>query len=129
MRIVPIDNLDTFFESLAENQQRADAQVEPWQSEMKDGDHFVHIVDMDGPVAIYGVIEDSKYEEDLELYNEPHMKNYRMCRCWSILCPEGELGSIHVATIQKKLSPSQFNLASQSDWPSDRRLRQIVELS
>lgn len=100
---------------------------------MKAGDHFVRLVDENGVLAIYGEFvtadtADTDGDEDMDFYSQPHMKNFRFSRCFSILCPEGELGDTHVATIGKKLSPTQFNLAREMGWPSDSRLRKLVEL-
>lgn len=129
MKVTPIDDLDAFFKKVAEDRDEADAQVKPWQAEMKVGDHFVRIVDMGEPIVIYGVLEDSPYEEDQEHYSEPHMKHFRLTKCFSIMCPEGEFGDTHVSVMQKKLSPTQFELAREMGWPSDSRLRVIVNLS
>jgi hypothetical protein len=129
MKVIPIDDIDDFFKEIAENRNAADAQVEPWQADMKVGDHFVRIVDMGEPIVIYGVIEESPYEEDTEHYEQPHMKHFRMTRCFSVMCPEGEIGDTHVAVMSKKLSPTQFELAREMGWPSDSRLRKILNLS
>ena len=129
MKVTPIEDLAEFFSKIAEDRDEADTRVEPWQAEMKAGDHFVRIVDMDGPLAIFGVIEEVHYEEDRELYALPHMRYFRSSRCYSVMCPEGELGDTHVSAMMKKLSPTQFELAKEMGWPSDHRVRQIVELS
>lgn len=129
-QITPIGDMDEFFETTTRQREAADQRVEPWQNEMKAGDHFVRIVVASGRLlVIYGVIEELKYEEDQELHDEPHMKHFRFCRCYSVACPEGELGDVHVSVMQKKLSPTQFKAAQEMGWPSDSRLRDIVELS
>lgn len=133
MRITPIENLDDFFEQIAEARQTADSHVEPWQTELKTGDHFVRLVQPD-PVgdkvfAIYGEVIKPEFEEGEEdYYLEPHMVHYRFCRCFSVMCPQGELGDTHVSTVGKKLSPTQFKLAKEMGWPSDARLREIVAM-
>lgn len=33
------------------------------------------------------------------LDTEPRLKHYRFCRCFSVACPEGELGDVHVSVV------------------------------
>jgi hypothetical protein len=129
MRVTTFDNLDEFFEQIEESRQTADSHVEPWQTELKPGDHFVRLINEGGIFAIYGEIIEPEFDEDEEnFYLEPHMAHYRFSRCFSVMCPQGELGDTHVSTIGQKLSPTQFNLAREMGWPSDVRLRKIMEL-
>jgi hypothetical protein len=128
MKVIPIDDIDDFFKKITDDREAADARVEPWQADMKVGDHFVRIVDMGEPVVIYGVIEESPYEEDKEHYEQPHMKHFRMTRCFSVMCTEGEIGDTHVAVMAKKISPVQFAIACEMGWPSDSRLRTILNV-
>lgn len=116
------DSIQQFFDRIEQARVAAAARVEPWQAELKPGDHFVRI-EVVGPghaVAIYGEI--------LETYSEPRLEHYRFTRCFSVVMPEGELGDTHVSVMQKKLSPSQFNLAREWGFPSDSRLRTLVSM-
>lgn len=123
--------MDDLFEVIAKNQAAADALVEPWQTELKPGDHFLRLAEYgSGVLAIYGKVEELKYAEDRELYALPRMKHYRPTRCYSVVCPEGEYGDIHISTAIKKLNRIQFNMAEEQGWPSDAAsLREILELS
>jgi len=40
------------------------------------------------------------FGEVLEGYPEGRLQHYRFCRCYSVACPEGELGDVHVSTIR-----------------------------
>ena len=130
MRVTHIDgDLNEFFEQIARDREVADSHVKPWQTELKTGDHFVRLINEGGIFAIYGEIIEPEFDDDEDNdYVEPHMAHYRFCRCFSVQCPQGELGDTHVSTVGKKLSPTQFNLAKEMGWPSDTRLRKILEL-
>jgi len=131
MRVTHIDgDLNEFFEQIARDREVADSHVKPWQTELKPGDHFVRLINEGGIFAIYGEIIEPEFDDDEEndYLKLTHMSHYRFCRCFSVQCPQGELGDTHVSTIGKKLSPTQFNLAKEMGWPSDTRLRKILEL-
>jgi hypothetical protein len=131
VRILSFDDVGEVLDYLRGQQTTADSQVQPWQAEMKVGDYFVRLIPMeDGIVAVYGEVLKPDYDEDEEpnFYDQPHMKHVRFTRCFSMMCPGGELGDTHVASIGRKLSKTQFNLAAQWGWPSDARVRRIVEM-
>jgi len=79
----------------------ADARVKNWQRQIKVGECF-WIREADG-LEIFGeVIGD---------YNGiPHRRNFRECRCYSAICPEGEVGDIHVATMDARMRRNDFEL-------------------
>jgi len=101
-----------FFDSLEAAQQRllqamkaADGRVKPWQAAVKPGDFFVSD---GGDVLVFG--------EVLEGYAEEHLRHYRFCRCFSVACPEGELGDVHVCTILALLSRQLFEEVRRAGW-------------
>ena len=67
----------------------ADSRTQEWQRQLRKGDYFRKVTS-DG-LEIYG--------EVLREYETDCMKNFRLCRCYSLACPEGETGSVHVSTI------------------------------
>lgn len=74
----------------------ADRRIQDWQKRIKKGDFFKRITS-DG-LEIFGeVLED--YEG-----------NFRTCRCYSIVCPEGERGSIHVSQIDQLVDRQTFEM-------------------
>lgn len=103
-----------FFDSLEEAQARlrqameaADARVRRWQAAVKVGDCFI----ADGgeeDLVVFG--------EVLEGYAEPRLRHYRFCRCFSVACPEGELGDVHVSTILAVVSRAFFDEMRQAGW-------------
>ena len=103
-----------FFDSLEEAQARlrqameaADAHVKPWQAAVKVGDCFI----ADGgeeDLLVFG--------EVLEGYRETHLRHYRFCRCFSVACPEGEVGDVHVSTVLCLVSREFFEAMRQEGW-------------
>ena len=69
-------------------------------------------------LTIYGEIIESPFEQDREIFAQPHMKHYRLSRCFSVACPEGEIGDVHVSSIRSLLEKETFELARRSHWPS-----------
>jgi len=103
-----------FFDSLEEAQARlrqameaADGRVRPWQAAVKVGDCFI----ADGgeeDLVVFG--------EVLEGYQEAHLRHYRFCRCFSVACPEGEVGDVHVSTVLCLVSREFFEAMRQEGW-------------
>jgi hypothetical protein len=103
-----------FFDSLEEAQQRlrqameaADARVKMWQAAVKVGDCFIADGGEEG-LLVFG--------EVLEGYQEPHLQHYRFCRCYSVACPEGELGDVHISTILNWICRECFERLRQRGW-------------
>jgi hypothetical protein len=103
-----------FFDSLEEAQARlhqameaADARVKPWQAAVKVGDCFI---------ADSGEEDLLVFGEVLEGYQETHLQHYRFCRCFSVACPEGEVGDVHVSTVLCLVSRAFFEAMRQEGW-------------
>jgi len=80
------------------SREKADSKVRDWQREIGKGDCFKRIAD---GLEIYG--------EVLEDYGSGEFRNFRECRCYSLSCPEGETGSVHVATIDRLVDRKTFD--------------------
>ena len=92
---------------LREAMEAADARVKPWQAAVKVGDCFI----ADGgeeDLVVFG--------EVLEGYPEAHLRHYRFCRCFSVACPEGEVGDVHVSTVLAVVSRAFFEAMRQEGW-------------
>jgi hypothetical protein len=103
-----------FFDSLEEAQaclrqamEAADSRVKPWQAAVKVGDCFVADGDEED-LVVFG--------EVLEGYQEAHLRHYRFCRCFSVACPEGEVGDVHVSTVLCLVSRAFFEAMRQAGW-------------
>lgn len=106
-----------FFDSLEEAQARlrqameaADGRVRPWQAAVKVGDCF--IADSgEEDLVVFGQV--------LEGYTEAHLRHYRFCRCFSVACPEGEVGDVHVSTVLCLVSREFFEAMRQEGWQTE----------
>lgn len=116
------DSFEEIMEEIRRRTEAADSRVEPWQAEIKPGDFFL---EQHGEITIYGEVIESPYEEDREMYRKPHMKHFRLTRCFSVACPEGEMGDKHVSAIMMLLSKDQFEQARKMGWPDARVLLTI----
>jgi len=101
------DSLEAAQARLRQAMEAADARVKPWQAAVKVGDCFI----ADGgeeDLLVFG--------EVLEGYRETHLRHYRFCRCFSVACPEGEVGDVHVSTVLCLVSRAFFEQMRQEGW-------------
>jgi hypothetical protein len=98
--------MEEAMERLEQARRAADARVRPWQAAIAPGQCF--IADGEDDLVVFG--------EVLEGYAEPRLRHYRFCRCHSVACPEGELGDVHVSTIQRRISREEFEQARAGGW-------------
>lgn len=134
VRLKTFENAGEMLRHIAESRKQADAAAENWQKDIKTGDFFLRILD---ELVIYGeVIKPDlsefekipegemsdemrmEYEWEKNAYKLPHMANMRFSRCFSQLCPEGEIGDTHVCNINAKITKEQFEKAKSLGWPS-----------
>lgn len=73
----------------------ADQRVQEWQEQIKEGNHFKRITP-DG-LEIFG-----------EVLGPGLSRNWRRCRCYSMSCPEGETGSVHVSQMDILIDKRTF---------------------
>lgn len=140
VKVLAFGSLEEALDHLSLCQKQADRRVDPFL-ELKAGDFFVRIA---GEIVIYGEVLDpalpafpgkhSKRElaeirEEAQIYGQPHMRHYRFTRCFSPCCPDGELGDVHVSTVQALLSKEQFELAKKNHWPQeDAEVRTLLNV-
>lgn len=123
-------SLDEMLDSMRKDQEAAEGRVASWQNDLKPGDLFVRSAE---GVAIYCEVLDpalpadkgqysQEHLDDLResaaWYNEPHMKPFRFCRAFSVYCPRGELGDVHISTASAKITPEHFENAKARGWRS-----------
>ncbi len=96
--ITSFDSVEEMMEAIEEARIAADEQVKDFQKAIKTGDHFLQLTEYG--FWIYG--------EVLEEYKEERMKHYRFCKCYSEVCPAGELGDVHVSVISGQISKEAF---------------------
>lgn len=107
MSLFAFDDLDDLFAQMKRDQDAADSQVQPWQAAIKPGDYARR---RSLGFLIYSEILDDPEPRPASL------KHYRLTRSYSIACPTGELGDIHVSTIERLLSQEEFQQAQERGW-------------
>jgi len=99
MNITFYESTEEMLEDLSRAMQEADKRVKPWQAQIKKGDYFWQ--DTEYGFQIYGEVLKNAYREK-------HLRNYRFCKCYSEVCPEGEMGDVHVCVIGGLLTREEF---------------------
>jgi hypothetical protein len=56
-----------------------------------------------------------EYADTKELSEQEPMQCFRFTRSYSLLCPNGELGDIHLSTV-RKISKAEFLKAKEAGW-------------
>ena len=102
------ENLDEMFEAMRERMDEADTKVESWQALIRPGEYFRRLNKLG--FTIYGEI---LQEEEPR---EEHLRHYRLCRASSVACPYGEMGDIHVSTIDSIISKEEYEEAKSRGW-------------
>lgn len=125
MVIKSFSSLDEMFAAVDRAAEEAGGRVRAWQAAIKPGDFFVKL----DRVVIYGEVldpgvrregsclTDRQLEEDANMYRQPHMRNYRATKSYSVMCPEGEFGDQHVSTIAAVITKEQFEKFREVGWP------------
>lgn len=116
--VVAFDSVEEMFAAVAQlNADAAEMPVEQWQKDLKAGDCFlrVYYIGEGHPLNIYGEVIEVTDPEDQELMES--RPDLRMCKCYSQLCPEGELGTVFIVSMTEPLTREQFNAARLSRWP------------
>ena len=108
MEIEYCDSFDDMMTRLQEAMKAADARVKPWQASITSGNYFLQQTEYG--FHIYGVV----LKEDTQ--RESHLQHYRLCKCYSVACPEGEVGDVHVSSIEQILSEAEFGEARENGW-------------
>lgn len=108
MGVESFDDLDEFFERMEKRMEEADARFQSWQAAIKPGDYFVRY----NPLGfnIYGEILNEEEPRD------KHLRHYRFCKGYSVACPDGEMGDIHVSQIEALISQETFEAMRKRGW-------------
>lgn len=108
MDVQSFDDFDEMFERMQRDREAADARVQPWQAAIKPGDYFQR--NSGYGFHIYGeVLPDPEPREEF-------LKHYRFCKAYSVACADGELGDVHVSTIDKLIEKTVFEDARKRGW-------------
>lgn len=117
------DSFEEMMEDLGRAMKEADARVKPTQAGIEPGQYFINFrYGLDLP--IFGEILDIKKlgvdEEEQEYinrsYSQPHMRFYRPTKAYSMACPEGEIGDIHLSEVDAIIDPELFGFYRENGW-------------
>jgi hypothetical protein len=93
-------------------QKEAARRTADWQKQIVKNDLFVSISPYGFP--IFGEVLDDYRNES------PEMQYYRFCDCYSIACPEGEKGDVHICTIDALITRNVFDAVRKKGWMPER---------
>ena len=144
MTVRTFENFEEMVDFMAANRRTADSNIQDWQREIKPGDFVVRVYSED--LLIFGeildIIEIEKQYYDLDdeeqaeefSFTEEHYReggnwhgSYRFGRFYSIMCPEGELGDIHLSTIFGKIPHEVFEACMEKGWDIDEVAQDLVD--
>lgn len=94
-------------EDLSLAMQRADENVQDWQKAIKKGDCYRQ--ETEYGFSVYGVVLKNAYKDK-------YLQNYRLVRAYSIACPDGEMGDVHVSSISEVITKEEFERARANGW-------------
>ncbi len=110
MSIESFENFEEMMKAMRERMDAADNKIQSWQALIRLGEYFIRKTNLG--FDIYGQI----LNDPEEVKRSKYTQNYRFARCFSTACPAGELGDIHVSTIERILSKEEFDQARRSGW-------------
>lgn len=67
-------------------------------------------------LMIFGEATRSKYPEDWPFEEDARMRGHIPGMCYSVQCPDGELGNTHVANIHALITRETFETAKANGW-------------
>ena len=123
MTVTFYGSFDEMMDDLGRAMQIADSHVRPAQESIQPGQCYINYKPELG-FFIFGEILDhktlgyDKEEQDYidQLYSEPHMRFYKPVKAYSVACPMGEGGDLHLSDIDAVIDKRLFNWYKQHNW-------------
>ena len=118
---------DDLMKRMAEASRAADERVRPAQAAIRPGEYFINYKPEYG-LFIFGKILDyrtlgvdpEEQEYVNESYEQPHMKYYKPSHAFSVACPMGEYGDVHVCEIDVVMDKELFDFYRENNWSKPR---------
>jgi hypothetical protein len=126
------NNPEDLMRCISEAREAADSQVLDFQKKLSHGDLCLSynadceaflFHELTDPLA--GAEDDEEREYLRESYARPELQHYRFSRSYSVHCPEGELGDVHVSTVSLVIPRTVWDQCRELGWHGHAR---IVEL-
>lgn len=126
-KIIMFDDVDSVIEFLGNSHDAATAATTPEQQEVGEGDFWKRNV---GGLQIFGYVYNrmdmrdaaldagctsSEADEDVAHTVQQLENGYLFGRCYSVVVPEGELGSTHRSQVTR-ITQQEFEVARQQGW-------------
>jgi hypothetical protein len=108
------DSLEDMFADIAARVEAGKKAAENHPIKVKDlrhGDYFAYQHPVHNILIFGEVIEKTEYPEDDGSIATARANGFVYGRCYSVLCPEGELGDTHVTYITHKIDKAVFERA------------------
>lgn len=100
--VTGFNSFDEMTEYMAERQRKAKEAISPVQAAMQAGDHY--LVDSGLGFFIFG-----------EIRERPQANGFCFCMGYSVACPEGELGDVHLSSMVP-IEPDEFEAVEARGW-------------
>jgi hypothetical protein len=125
--IIEFGDFDEFLDWQARNEAIANARVTPEQAEIGYGDHWARRFE---DIVIFGRVmsldeleqmernlgcDEEEIASEREMISDSHERGYRFGYCYSVVEPEGELGSTHIS-VMTKITAEEFQAAKEHGW-------------
>jgi hypothetical protein len=101
----------------------ADSRVNPTQAGIKPGQYFINFrygsdLPIFGEILDYKTLGVDEVEQEYinESYLQPHMKYYRPSHAFSVACPMGECGDVHLSEIDVIMGKDLFDFYQENHW-------------
>lgn len=109
MSVTSYDSIDALFKALNKAMIGADSRVKSWQKAIIPGDFFLQHTEYG--FDIFGKV--------LKMHLVKRLENYIIGHCYSIACPNGEIGDVHISVISAIIDKDQFEQAREDGWQWD----------
>ena len=107
MTIRTFESMDEMLREVGADRKAADENTQAWQRAVDVGDCFIWRAH--GILIHCETMEDTPLEDEEDEVRTRGPNHYRLVRAYSEYCPYGELGYVHVSTIEKIVNRADFD--------------------
>ncbi len=104
------DSFDEMMDAIRQASIQADHHVQPWQTTIQPGDYFFRNTEYGFP--IFGKI----LPPPSGFYHTVAGQHFRYSNCFSVACPLGEHGDIHISEIEFLITEDLFLFMKDEGW-------------
>jgi hypothetical protein len=124
MAIRTFNTIEEIFEAMSQDEVRANDRTTVDQAMIEPGTYFVRHYEPDLDIYGYcltddeatkGTCDPEELAFELKHLESARRRGYMFSRCYSVACPDGELGVTHVSTMEP-ITREQFEAARARGW-------------